>query len=289
MLSAPAYLGFQSQANLSICGDMIARGTKRTSKLMREMASALCLLDPKVLIMLSVYCNDSGMLGGPHCFLGGYLASVDRWAEFCEAWQRLCDEYLEGKPLRIVVGNPLSDDVLVEFAHCIIKHVETEIWTAAPEFYLAKFAQKHGVRFDKYRLCFHGLLEEMVLNCHVQQTSDQLAWFFGDPEKAGDDPTTELKLSLMRGFADARSLLSPIDKPLLHSISFADYEATPPLQAAHFLVEHKRRYHSTPVDAPVDPAYLILRTKKLRRAELVWFDHTLEDSLTRLLRTDALK
>jgi len=256
----------------------------RASKLIREMASALRLADPKVLIMLSAsaYCSDSGMPGGPHCFLGGYLANVERWAKFCDGWQGLCEKHLEGKPLKLTAENPLSDSVLVEFAQCIVEHVETEIWTAAPEFYLNKIAVKYGVRFDRYRLCFHGLLEETVSNYRAHETGDEIAWFFSYPEESnGDSPIAELKVSLMRGFVDARSLLAHVNKNLLKAIVFEDFGA-PPVQAAHFLVEHKRRYHSTPLDAPVDPAYEILRAANIRRFELVWFDHTLEDSLSRL-------
>lgn len=222
------------------------------------------------------------MRGGPHCFLGGYLANVDQWAKFCDGWQTLCERYLDGNPLRITAENLLSDGALVEFAQCIVDNVETEIWTAAPEFYLNRFAQKYGVRYDRYRLCFHGLLEETVLKYRAHEPDDEIAWFFSDPDESdGDGPATELKVSLMRGFVDAKSLRPDAQKNLLKAIVFEDYR-TPPVQAAHFLVEHKRRYHSTPLDAPVDPACKILRSAKMERINLVWFDHTLEDSMRRL-------
>jgi hypothetical protein len=208
------------------------------------------------------------------------VASVDRWANFCDKWQRLCEQYFGGKAFTLSPGT-LSDSTLAKFAECIVEHVETEIWTAAPEYYLDKIRAKYDVRYDRYRVCFHGLLDSTVNR--LRDEGDSLEWWFAHPEGAsGDDPRVESQISLFRAFADARSLLTSTRKRLLHSLAFADYESVLPLQAAAFLVEHKRRYHSTPLDARVDPAYSILREASLNRIELVWFDHTLEDSLNRL-------
>jgi hypothetical protein len=264
----------------------------KPSNLIREMASALCLAEPKWLVMLNVYCSDSGMAGGPHCFLGGYLANVDQWANYCDQWHILCEKHLQGRPLKITAESEIPYSVLVKFAECIVEHVETEIWVAAPEVYLNRLTDKYGVRFDRYRLCFHGLLERTVMNCHARQISDQLAWAFDLPTGPGDDASTELKLSLMRGFVDAKSLLTSVDKKVLHSITFATYEDVLPLQAARFLVEYRLRLHTTPIDPLFDPICEIFRKAKIRKppfAPLVWFDHTLEDSLERLRRTDAIK
>lgn len=242
--------------------------------------------------MLNVYCSDSGMGGGPHCFLGGYIADVNQWATFCDQWQALCDKHLQGSPLILAAYDQLPNSALVEFAKCIVGHVETEIWTAAPEEYLARISNKYGDRFDRYRLCLHGLLENTVLNCRARQIGDQLAWFFDLPTGSGDSASTELRLSLMRGFADAKAALAAADQKLLHSIGFAALEDTPALQAAKFLMEYSRISHTIPIDPMLDPIYEIFREARIRRSwfePLVWFDRTLEDSLERLRRTDAIK
>lgn len=263
-------------------------GTERASKLIREMASATCLADPKVLIMLSAYCGGSGMQGGPQCFLGGYAADVDRWANFCDKWQPLCERYLRGKPLRISESS-LPAAALAEFAECIVDHVTTELWTAAPEFYLEKLQTKHGVQYDKYRLCFHGLLDATANDDALRELNEPLTWWFGHPDGSGDGPNVDLPLSLVRAFLDKKSLLQDAHKHMLNSIHLADEQTTLPLQAARFFVDLKRQHWSTPDSTPEPPALTILRGSdpedngaKLHRVQLVWFDHTLEDSMRRL-------
>jgi hypothetical protein len=252
----------------------------------RELASVACPFDPKVLIMLSVYCGDSGMVrGSTHCFLGGYIANADRWANFSDKWQELCEKHLGGKSLRLNPDHPFPSSVLMEFAECIVDHVETEIWTAAPEYYL----KKRDVQYDKYRLCFLGLLDATTKDYGVRKQRDHLTWWFGHPEGSGNDPYVDVQVSLYKAFLDAKSLLGEENKRLLDSICFADENSLLPLQAARFLVDLKSAHWSAPDGTPEPPALTILRGAeaedkgaKLHRVGLVWLNHMLEDELGRL-------
>lgn len=86
----------------------------------------------------------------------------------------------------------------------------------------------------------------------------------------------------MRAFNDMRHAVPDDSRALLHSIRFADDESLIPLQVADFLAWHKRRRHDDGCDIPERPAYEILRKAKIKRVEVVWFDHKLEDMLDRI-------
>ncbi|MFZ3339714.1 MAG: DUF3800 domain-containing protein [Terriglobales bacterium] len=238
--------------------------------------------------MLEVYLDDSGTHGGPYCFIAGYLAHVDQWAAFADRWHVLLGKYLNGRPLHMAQANRVKDrgfvpvEGLVEFAHCIIDHVQFEIWSVLPEYYARQILDRYGARFDKYRTCYLGVLQEFLNDYHVGKLTEPVRWVFD--HQGGSDPAiaSDLELSLIRSFNDAKSVVSPEQRHLLSGIAFEDDEVASPLQAADFLAWHKRRFHATGIDDPTHPAYAILREAKIKRVEAIWFDHKLEDLLDKL-------
>lgn len=244
----------------------------------------------KWLLMLQACCDDSGTHGGPYCFLAGYLAHVERWAAFSDHWNHLLQKYLGGRPLRMASANRLKDpghvpvQGLVEFAQCIVEHVDFEISAVLPEYHAKQIQEQYGFAFDGYRICFLGLLEAVINDYRVRALDDTLVWTFDHQGRGNPDEASKLEMSLHRAFNDARSAAPSDLQPILAGLSFMDDKFWVPLQAADFLVWHKRRFHSTGIDAETHPAYEVLKEANLKRIEVVWFNHKLEDLLDRITK-----
>lgn len=257
-------------------------------KLLRVRAPHRC----RYLLMLEVYFDDSGTHGGSQCFLAGYLAAKERWASFSDQWDELRRKYLGARPFKMVTANREKDpghvpvQGLLEFARCITEHVEFEIWAALPEYYAQQIQQKYGVNFDRYQTCFLGVIEAVANDHRIRELNDRVEWVFDHQGTGGLGPEQEstLEISLHRAFNNARSVAPENLRPLLSSLSFQDDDFTSPLQAADFLAWHKRRFHATGIDSPIHPAYEVLREANVKRIEVVWFDHKLEDLLDRITR-----
>jgi hypothetical protein len=240
-------------------------------------------LSAKILAMMRAYLDDSGTDGGPHCFVAGYAASQERWKAFCGDWQELRVRHLGGKPFKMVRANRQKDSGhipipgIVEFARCVVRHAEVELWSAAPEYEVAKIVESYGLRFDKYWLCFAGLINETVYDYELRQRGEPLGWTFDHQGRGKRDQQSELEVSLIRAFYDLRGRIGPERRHLLSGISFDDDELLNPLQAADLLAWQKRRFHSEPFDAEAHEAYQVLSQAKLHRVGVVWFRHKIED------------
>jgi len=246
----------------------------------------------RYLLMLEIYLDDSGTHGGPHCFLAGYLAAKEHWAAFTDQWDELRRKYLGGRPLKMATANREKDpgyvpaEGLLEFANCIIQHVDFEIWAALPDYYARRIQSEYGVKFDRYQTCFLGVIEAVTNDHRIRALNDRLEWTFDHQGHGGipPDEASALEISLHRAFSNARAVAADNIRPLLADLSFKDDDFTSPLQAADFLAWHKHRRHVDGIDVPERPAYEILDEAKIERIEVVWFDHKLEDLLDRLTK-----
>jgi hypothetical protein len=248
--------------------------------------------DARYLLMLQAYFDDSGTHGGPHCFLAGYLAAREQWAGFADQWDELRRKYLGGRPLKMAAANREKNpgyvpvEGLLEFASCIVEHVEFEVWAALPEYYAQEIQVKYGVKFDRYQTCFLGVIEAVANDYRIRALNDRVEWVFDHQGRGGipPDEASALELALHRAFNNARSVAPDNLRPLLADLSFKDDDFTSPLQAADFLAWHKRRFQATGIDDPTHAAYEILREAPLKRIEVIWFDHKLEDLLDRITK-----
>lgn len=245
---------------------------------------------PKWLLMLEVCCDDSGTHGGPYCFVAGFLAHADRWADFSDKWRGLLQHYLNGRPLRMASANRLKDpgyvpvQGLMEFAECIIEHVDFEVSAVLPEYYAQQIQERYGVDFDCYRTCFLGVLETVANDYRVRDLREPLEWTFDHQGRTNPDEESKLELSLHRAFADVRAGAPEELHYLFASLAFKDDKFWLPLQAADFLAWHKRRFHSTGIDVETHPAYELLKEANLKQIEVVWFNHKLEELLDRITK-----
>ena len=244
----------------------------------------------KWLLMLRGCFDDSGTHGGPYCFVAGYLAHVERWAAFADQWSHLLEKYLAGRPLKMSTVNRrkgyshIPIDGLVEFAQCIVRHVEFEVSAVLPEYYAKQIQNQYGFAFDRYRTCFLGVFEAVANDPRVRDLGEPLEWTFDHQGRGNPDQESKLELSLHRAFADARAGAPEEIHYLFASLAFKDDKLWLPLQAADFLAWHKHRFQSTGIDVETHPAYEVLKEANLKRIEVVWFNHKLEDLLDRITR-----
>ena len=271
-----------------------AMQSDHAGELVREFGESLYhgFFGKRYLFMLEIYFDDSGTHGGPYCFLAGYLASTQQWAEFAKQWVPLRREYLGDRPFKMSAANREKDpgyipeEGLVRMAHCIADHVEMEVWSALPEYYAEKIQNRYGVRFDRYRTCFTGVLTDVLQDPRVLSWDEPLTWTFDHQGGTPQNVESELESSLIRAFNHVKSVLSEDYQKLLQSITFADDEFVVPLQAADFLAWHKRRRHADGADIRERPSCEVLRRADTKRIEVIWFDHKLEDLLDKLTRRE---
>jgi hypothetical protein len=230
----------------------------------------------RYLAMLAIYLSDIGTEGDVNCFMGGFIASVDQWAEFSDEWSALCDALNDGKLVEAPAS--IANDVAVKLAQCIVEHIPIEVWCALPRYYLDQVQQKHGIAFDKYRTCLLGVFNDVLNDWDLITFGDKLAWtFLYKHEKR------EIAHSLLRAFQDIQTAAPLHQRSLVDRFAFSADITTPPLQAAAFFTWHLWNYHSHSMDVRNHPAYEVLRTARFeKRIEVVWFDHKLEKLLSRL-------
>lgn len=240
------------------------------------------------LALLTAYLDDSGTHGGTQSVLAGYISTEAQWLEFVDDWAALCNRYLDGRPFKMVKANREKDpghvpeEGLLAMARCIVKHVDTEIWSIVPDYYSKQVEDKHGIVLDKYRLNFFGLLQAAITNPYLLDQENKLAWICDHHGGSNGPEWNALELSLHQGFLDICGVCDARHKPLLHSISFANDDDTVPLQAADFLAWQKRRSHVTGAHTP---AYSLLLEARMHRIQVVWFAHKIDEWLERLRST----
>jgi Protein of unknown function (DUF3800) len=233
--------------------------------------------------MLNAYLDDSGTDNGPHCFVAGYLASSERWIAFSRQWEELCSRYTDGRPMRMCLANRkkggmyVPEDGVLEFARCIRRNVDAQIWSASPEYEIQmatsaiKESRSVDVLFNKYRLCFAGILKSAMSNLKLIESAELVSWFFD--QQGG----SKFQASMISAFNKIRELCDPDQKKIFYSMSFADDKYTPPLQAADFLAWHLRRRHADGDMVPDTEAFKIITGDELQSIKFVWFSHKLED------------
>jgi hypothetical protein len=240
--------------------------------------------------MALMYLADTGTPDAKHYFICGYIASADDWTAFADDWDELRQKHLGGQPFcpfsadlqSLVLG--LSNQALSEFANCIAAHVNADLWSAFPTYYLDQVEAHIGptlrglsISLDKFQICLANAIHEVVEQYDLPLDGDRLAWIWGRrSEENGKDPDA----LLTHAFNVVRKRASSNSKRFFGAFAFDDTDALNPLQAASFYAWLKMRAYAAPYE-PDEPAYQILRTADIKHIGVLSSDHRVEDAVLR--------